>query len=137
MRWLEFWDFVGKKASEFKVDALGYESPLPRKSLAQTTLAFGFHAVSRMCAHRRELAYRSAYPGTVKKYFTGNGFAEKTDMIAQCHAQGWNVTDDNEADALALLDYLLWCEMNPERVALDRAEKKAAKSAKRRRRAMK
>lgn len=136
VRWLELWTFLGKMADEHKVEAIGWEEPIPRKAAsgAQIKLAYGFYAAARMCAHRRELRWREGNNLTVKKYFTGHGNAEKSDTIAQCHAQGWNVTDDNEADALALLDYLCWCEANPERVELDRAEARAGRLAKRRRR---
>lgn len=41
---------------------------------------------------------------TIKKHFTGSGRADKAAMIAAAAARGWSVTDDNEADALALFD---------------------------------
>lgn len=41
---------------------------------------------------------------TLKKHFTGSGRASKADMIAAAARRGWSVTDDNEADALALFD---------------------------------
>jgi hypothetical protein len=43
--------------------------------------------------------------GTVKKHATGSGNAGKPAMIAAARARGFNLTDDNEADALAIL---LW-----------------------------
>lgn len=42
---------------------------------------------------------------TIKKYISGNGAAKKKDVINAVNALGKNVTDDNEADALALLYY--------------------------------
>lgn len=139
VRWLELWTFIGKLADQYKVTAIGWESPIPRMaaSVNQLKLAYGYYAAARMCAFRRELGWLEANNLTVKKYFTGHGVADKMATIAQCHAQGWNVTDDNEADALALLDYLLWCDVNPETVALAKAEKRQARIAKRRRRNMK
>ncbi len=44
---------------------------------------------------------------TIKKYATGKGNAPKSAMIATAIAKGWNPQDDNEADALHLLDYVL------------------------------
>jgi hypothetical protein len=45
-------------------------------------------------------------PGaTGKRYATGKGNADKAAMIAAMRARGFAPTDDNEADALALL---LW-----------------------------
>ena len=42
---------------------------------------------------------------TIKKYWTGSGRAKKPDMIAQAQREGYDVTDDNEADAIALYHY--------------------------------
>ena len=42
-------------------------------------------------------------PGTLKKALTGNGHAEKKEMIEKVTALGFKVRDDNEADATALL----------------------------------
>lgn len=42
---------------------------------------------------------------TVKKFWTGSGRAKKPDMIAQAQREGYDVTDDNEADAIALYHY--------------------------------
>ena len=39
---------------------------------------------------------------TIKKYFTGNGRAQKHDMINKCRAIGLSPRDDNEADAIAI-----------------------------------
>lgn len=43
--------------------------------------------------------------GTVKKAWTGAGNADKDAMIAEAKRRGFNPTDDNEADALAILAY--------------------------------
>jgi hypothetical protein len=43
----------------------------------------------------------------IKKHWAGKGNANKAAMIAKCHARGITPGDDNEADAIALLDYAL------------------------------
>ena len=43
--------------------------------------------------------------GTIKKHWTGKGNADKKEMIAEAKLRGFNPIDDNEADALAILDY--------------------------------
>lgn len=45
--------------------------------------------------------------GTLKKYATGHGGCNKQAMIDAAIAKGWEPEDDNEADALWLLDYVL------------------------------
>ena len=45
--------------------------------------------------------------GTIKKHATGRGNAGKDEVIAAMRAKGHPVTDDNEADALALLHWAI------------------------------
>jgi Holliday junction resolvasome RuvABC endonuclease subunit len=42
--------------------------------------------------------------GTIKRHATGNGNASKEAVIAAVRSLGFDPADDNEADALALLD---------------------------------
>jgi len=49
---------------------------------------------------------QKVHPGTLKKFATGNGHAKKEQMIEACHVRfGYTPADDNEADALLLLQY--------------------------------
>ena len=45
--------------------------------------------------------------GTIKRHATGKGNASKDEMIAAMRALGHAVTDDNEADALAILHWAI------------------------------
>ena len=47
--------------------------------------------------------YQGVPVGTIKRHATGKGNADKAAMVAAMQALGHPVTDDNEADALALL----------------------------------
>jgi hypothetical protein len=51
------------------------------------------------------LPYEGVPVGTIKRYATGKGNADKARMIAAIQARGFHPADDNEADAIALL---LW-----------------------------
>jgi hypothetical protein len=51
--------------------------------------------------------YRGVPVGTIKRHVTGNGNANKETVIAAVRALGFDPFDDNEADALALLDWAL------------------------------
>ena len=51
------------------------------------------------------IAYQGVPVGTIKRHITGKGNADKAAVIAAVRARGFNPTDDNEADALAIL---LW-----------------------------
>jgi Holliday junction resolvasome RuvABC endonuclease subunit len=58
------------------------------------------------CEHRN-VPYQGVPVGTIKKHATGKGNAGKDDVIAAMRAKGHPVTDDNEADALALLHWAI------------------------------
>jgi len=49
--------------------------------------------------------YQGVPVGTIKRFATGRGNADKAAMIAAIEARGFTPADDNEADAIALL---LW-----------------------------
>ncbi len=51
--------------------------------------------------------YHGVPVGTIKKHATGRGNAGKAEVIAAMRAQGFHPADDNEADALALLQWAL------------------------------
>lgn len=65
----------------------------------------GFLAHLSAWCEERDIAYQGVPVGTVKRYATGKGNADKAAMIAAMRARGFAPADDNEADALALL---LW-----------------------------
>ena len=58
------------------------------------------------CEHHN-IPYQGVPVGTIKKHVTGRGNASKDEVIAAMHALGHVVTDDNEADALALLHWAM------------------------------
>lgn len=58
------------------------------------------------CEHHN-VPYQGIPVGTIKKHATGKGNAGKAEVIAAMRAKGHPVTDDNEADALALLGWAI------------------------------
>lgn len=58
------------------------------------------------CEHHN-LPYQGVPVGTIKKHATGKGNASKDEVIQSMRVLGHSVTDDNEADALALLHWAL------------------------------
>lgn len=53
------------------------------------------------------IPYEGVPVGTIKKFATGKGNADKAAMIAAARARGFDPKDDNEADALALLHFVV------------------------------
>ena len=89
-----------------KPDILVYEKAF-QKSQASNELFNGFLAITRLILCRAETKFIAVYPNALKKWATGNGKASKQDMIDAAKLLGWNPKDDNEADALLLLEYAL------------------------------
>lgn len=117
-RFIAFGGFLNRMVEKFRADTIVIESPLPMKSIAQTRLAFGWLACVQIVAVKRGLRFLEAHNNTVKKVFTGRGRAErdpKTKKIigeknlnlSECKRRGFDVTNDNEADALALMHWAL------------------------------
>jgi Holliday junction resolvasome RuvABC endonuclease subunit len=67
----------------------------------------GFLAhLTAWCEHHG-VPYQGIPVGTIKKHATGKGNADKAAMLAAARAWGYAPVDDNEADALALLRFVL------------------------------
>ncbi|WP_245584082.1 hypothetical protein [Rubritepida flocculans] len=65
----------------------------------------GFLATLTAWCEQAGIAYEGVPVGTIKRFATGRGNADKAAMVAAMRARGFAPTDDNEADAIALL---LW-----------------------------
>jgi len=65
----------------------------------------GFLATVTSWCEEHEVPYKGVPVGTIKRYATGRGNADKATMIEAIRARGFLPADDNEADAIALL---LW-----------------------------
>ena len=65
----------------------------------------GFLATLTSWCEEHEIPYEGVPVGTIKRFATGRGNADKAAMIAAIQARGFAPADDNEADAIALL---LW-----------------------------
>jgi crossover junction endodeoxyribonuclease RuvC len=67
----------------------------------------GLMAILTAWCEKNGVPYEGVPVGSIKKSFTGNGNAPKQLMVAEARRRGFEVIDDNEADALALLDFVL------------------------------
>jgi len=65
----------------------------------------GLMATLTSWAELRRVPYQGVPVGTIKKHATGKGNANKAAMMEAARKQGFSPTDDNEADAIAIL---LW-----------------------------
>ncbi|MGP9819220.1 hypothetical protein ACTZWW_04325 [Salinarimonas sp. NSM] len=82
-----------------------FEAPLLTRGNTTPTVArklMGLANATEVACYRRDVRCEQANLATVKKAFAGHGRAEKHEMVAAARARGWDVRNDNEADACGL-----------------------------------
>jgi len=67
----------------------------------------GFLACLTAFCEKHAIPYEGVPVGTIKKHATGKGNASKKEVIDAMRAKGFSPEDDNEADALALLNLII------------------------------
>lgn len=70
----------------------------------------GFLGMLTAWCEEHDVPYEGVPVGTIKRYATGKGNADKAKMVAAIRTRGFAPADDNEADAIALL---LWATEQP------------------------
>ena len=106
MRFLRFKRWLTEiKQSADGIDAVYFEEVRRHLGVDAAHAYGGFMAhLTAWCEHH-QIPYQGIPVGTIKKHATGKGNASKDEMIAAVRNLGHTPADDNEADALALLDY--------------------------------
>ena len=89
------------------LDRIFYERIMHHASGDSAHAYGGFVATLSAWGEAAGIPYVGVNWAIVKKYATGSGAAKKPQMIAAMQARGYEPEDDNEADALALLEYVI------------------------------
>lgn len=100
MRYLHFQRWLG----ELPIVSVVYFEEVRRHLGVDAAHAYGgflSHLTSWCEMHK--IPYQGIPVGTIKRFITGKGNASKLEVIERIRALGHKPTDDNEADALALL----------------------------------
>jgi Holliday junction resolvasome RuvABC endonuclease subunit len=106
MRYLRFRGWLERLAEDAgPFDVIHYEEVRRHVGTDAAHVFGGLLATLTAWAELRGVPYQGVPVGTVKKHATGLGNAGKPAMIAAVRARGFRPSDDNEADALAIL---LW-----------------------------
>ena len=101
-RWLaELKDMTGG------IHALYFEEVRRHVSTDAAHAYGGFLATLTAWCEHHQIPYQGVPVGTIKKHATGKGNASKDDVLSAMRALGHAPTDDNEADALALLRWAI------------------------------
>jgi Holliday junction resolvasome RuvABC endonuclease subunit len=108
MRYLRFkrWLAEIKQCSD-GIDAVFMEEVRRHAGVDGAHAYGGFLATLTSWCEHHQIPYQGVPVGTIKKFATGRGNAGKDEMIAAMRERGHSPTDDNEADALALLHWAL------------------------------
>jgi len=108
MRFLRFKNWLSEiKSITGDIQAVYFEEVRRHVGVDAAHVYGGLMAtLTTWCEHHR-IPYQGVPVGTIKKHATGKGNAGKSDVIAAMRALGHPVTDDNEADALAILHWAI------------------------------
>jgi hypothetical protein len=106
MRYLRFQRWLDELAGDAGgLEAVYYEEVRRHLGTDAAHLYGGFLATLTAWAEQRGVPYQGVPVGTIKRYATGKGNAGKDAVMAAVRERGFTPSDDNEADAIALL---LW-----------------------------
>ena len=108
MRYLRFSRWLNEiYGTAGDINAVYFEEVRRHASTDAAHVYGGLMATLTAWCESRNIPYQGVPVGTIKKHATGKGNAGKDDILAAMQALGHPVTDDNEADALALLHWAL------------------------------
>ena len=104
MRYLRFKRWLSEiRGMVGEINAVYFEEVRRHASTDAAHVYGGLMATLTAWCEQNNIPYQGVPVGTIKKHATGKGNADKSAMIEAMKALGHPVTDDNEADALALL----------------------------------
>lgn len=98
---------VDIKNAEDDIDLIYFESVRSHKGVDAAHKYGGFLATLTSFCEHHQIPYLGVPVGTIKKHITGKGNATKYAVIDAVKEKGFAPIDDNEADSLALMDYVL------------------------------
>ena len=113
-KWLEMHEMVHSLLADFQPELVVFEAPIPvikGRAVGTVRLLVGFAVIVEMLARTHHARCLEEHPNSVKKWATGSGRAEKHEMVAAAEARGWAPANDDEADALMLLDMTVFAKV--------------------------
>jgi Holliday junction resolvasome RuvABC endonuclease subunit len=98
-----FCEWMQYAMQTYKPSVVVYEEVKRHMSTASAHSFGGYRALMNCVCQSYGIETVGIGVKVVKMYITGNGNAPKNAMIAAIQKRGYNVTDDNEADAIGVL----------------------------------
>jgi Holliday junction resolvasome RuvABC endonuclease subunit len=106
MRYLRFRSWLDELRREAPTLSAVYFEEVRRHAGTDAAHIYGgFLAHLTAWCELRQLPYQGVPVGVIKRHATGKGNADKQAMMSAVSSRGFRITDDNEADAVAIL---LW-----------------------------
>ena len=106
MRYLRFTNWLGElERLSGPIATIWFEEVRRHAGTDAAHVFGGLLATLTSWAELRGIPYGGVPVGTIKKFATGKGNANKAAMMAAARTRGFSPADDNEADAIAIL---LW-----------------------------
>jgi crossover junction endodeoxyribonuclease RuvC len=112
MRGVKFRNKLNEMHSAFKIAHVVYEEVHRHRGTDAAHIYGGLLMILTSWCEENHIPYEGVGVGSIKKFWTGKGNADKNAMIAECERRGFAPSDDNEADAIALfemkIDEVIW-----------------------------
>jgi Holliday junction resolvasome RuvABC endonuclease subunit len=106
MRYVRFQAWLDGVADDTpEIAAIHFEEVRRHVSTDSSHIYGGLLATLTAWCEQQSIAYQGVPVGTIKRFITGRGNADKAAVIEAVRARGYSPADDNEADAIAIL---LW-----------------------------
>jgi crossover junction endodeoxyribonuclease RuvC len=104
-RWVRFYSWLEAWA-DANPELIVYEEPITVfKHKRGLGTGYGFEAILQLFCAQHEIQCIGVNVSTLKKWSTGDGRADKYKMVRFARQIKPDVSDDNEADAILLLEY--------------------------------
>lgn len=107
IRFVRFRNKLAELYAAYRFERVAFEEVHRHAATAAAHAYGGYLATLTAWCEEIGIPYEGVGVGTIKRFWTGKGNASKELMLAACHAKEMSVTDDNEADAIALFHLML------------------------------
>lgn len=109
LTYYSFYNWLNQWCSNTDVNYLYYEEVMRHMGAHAAHMYGGYLAITQMICAKKNIVCVGVGVKTIKKWITGNGNAKKQDVINSVNEKSKGnfgiITDNNQADALALLGY--------------------------------
>lgn len=113
MRYLRFEKWLNEINGVHAIEQVYFEEVRRHAGVDASHVYGGFLATLTAWCEDKKIPYLGIPVGSIKKHITGKGNSAKQEVINSINAKNmvhYQVTDDNEADALALLHLVIYEE---------------------------